>query len=185
MSLQESSFSHTRKLAAPRLGPGLEDTAPSQAPMSSSAISAPLRAPGMQGMVRSRSPARRPGGAQGTGRPPRALNRGSPAPPPAERSGCSPAPAPSRGSPVPRGPSERRARGRQASPSDKTPPGVSARGLQMPRGVQLGAFPHTVRGGDLNLTWRGRYSVYWRTREQQGNPGVKTLVKPGSWRSWI
>lgn len=154
MSLQESSFSRPSKLAAPRPG----DTSPSQAPMSSSAISAPLRTPRIQGVVRSLGPARRPGGAQGTGRPPRSLNRGSPAPPPAELSGCSPAPAPSCGSPVPRGPIERRARGSQVSPPRRRP-GVSACGLQMPRGVQLGPFTHSPRRGNLNLTWRGRYSV--------------------------
>lgn len=39
-------------------------------------------------------------------------------------------------------------------------PGVSACRLQMPRGVQLGSFTHSPRRGNLNLTWRGRYSVW-------------------------
>lgn len=148
MSLQESSFSRPRKLAAPRPG----DTAPSQAPMSSSAISAPLRAPRMQGMVRSLGPARRPRGAQGTGRPPRALNRGSPAPPPAELSGCSPALAPSCGSLVPRGPSERRARGSQFSPSEKTPRNLRLPSADAQGGPTWRLYPPSPRGGsELDL----------------------------------
>lgn len=177
LSLQESSFSRPSKLAAPRPG----DTAPSQAPMSSSAISAPLRTPRIQGVVRSLGPARRPGGAQGTGRPPRSLNRGSPAPPPAELSGCSPAPAPSCGSPVPRGPIERRARGSQVSPSEKTP-----RSLRLPSADAQGRptrllYPQSEEG-ESELDLEGAlFSL--RTREQQRNPGVKTLVKTGSWKS--
>ena len=148
LSLQESSFSRPRKLAAPRPG----DTAPSQAPMSSSAISAPLRAPRMQGMVRSLGPARRPRGARRTGRPPRALNRGSPAPPPAELSGCSPAPAPSCGSPVPRGPSERRARDSQVSPSEKTPRNLRLPSADAQGGPTWRLYPHSPRrGSELDL----------------------------------
>lgn len=106
----------------------------------------------MQGMVRSLGPARRPRGAQGTDRPPCALNRGSPAPPPAERSGCSPAPAPSCGSPIPRGPSERRARGSQASPSEKTPRGLRPLSADAQGGLTWRLSPHNPRGrSELDL----------------------------------
>ena len=107
----------------------------------------------MEGVVRPLGPDRRPGGAQGMGCPRRALNCGSPAPPPAERSGCSSAPASSCGSPLPGGRSARCAQGSQLSPWEEIPEvfGPPVCGGQ---GVRLGAFPGRVQG-DLNLDLEG------------------------------
>lgn len=96
--------------------------------------------------------AARPSQASGRNAENGPLNRGSPAPPPAERSGCSLAPAPSCGSRVPLG----TAGGAQEAAEPHLPrrcPGVLVQGFQMP-GVRLGAFPVRLRR-DLNLGLEG------------------------------
>ena len=86
-------------------------------------ISAPLGTPGMKQGGQAARPSQTSGRKAENG----PLNRGSPAPPPAERSVCSSAPAPSCGSPLPLGTAAGAQESSGASPSKEMPRRLSAR----------------------------------------------------------